>query len=207
MQVIVSISRACGQWYDGFGSGLGAYQAFVLGYMGNCHKDPRNTELGQSREIQLATTRINKKRFQQVTRRGGVPVTRSRDASTKGNNWPNWHPHQWPSPRQRYIYELSSRVSRSCLLTCWFTPCRSWRYRLTGTPCGDGQLPSKKCVYVFALTQRNGLRASVSQYISLIVKNTYQTVQKPRITEQDTFQYIPLKILPKPSKNMQQTGG
>ena len=70
-----------------------------------------------------------------------------------------------------------------------------------------GRAIAKKCVYVFALTQRNGLRASVSQYISLIVKNTYQTVQKPRITEQDTFQYIPLKILPKPSKNMQQTGG
>ena len=151
MQVIVSISRACGQWYDGFGSGLGAYQAFVLGYMGNCHKDPRNTELGQSREIQLATTRINKKRFQQVTRRGGVPVTRSRDASTKGNNWPNWHPHQWPSPRQRYIYELSSRLSfmSSYLLA---TPCRSWRYRLTGTSCGDGQL--QKSVFMYLLSPK-----------------------------------------------------
>jgi hypothetical protein len=83
------------------------------------------------------------------------------------------------------------------------TVAASGNHYLVGESWSGEAIALKKvcCLYVFALTQT---RASESQYISLIVKNTYQTLQKPRIAEQDTFQYIPLKILPKPVKYMQQ---
>jgi len=53
------------------------------------------------------------------------------------------------------------------------------------------------------LSTPSGSELLESQYSSLIVKNTYQTLQKLKIAEQDTSQYIPLKILPKLSKYMQ----